>query len=216
MTGRRIRAAVLLSGSGRTLENFLACRARGELDLDIPIVVSSRPGVRGLDIARQAGIDTAVLSRSGPDSPSILSAKVYQTIEPYGVDLVLLAGWLRYLTVLPGWEGRILNIHPSLLPLFGGRGLYGDRVHEAVLASGMKVSGCTVHLVNHDYDAGPIIVQRCVPVLEDDTPSDLAARVFTEECRAYPEAIRLILAGRVRVEGKVARILPEGMTTAIG
>jgi formyltetrahydrofolate-dependent phosphoribosylglycinamide formyltransferase len=207
---------VLLSGSGRTLENFLACRARGELDLDIPIVVSSRPGVRGLDIARQAGIDTAVLSRSGPDSPSILSAKVYQTIEPYGVDLVLLAGWLRYLTVLPGWEGRILNIHPSLLPLFGGRGLYGDRVHEAVLASGMKVSGCTVHLVNHDYDAGPIIVQRCVPVLEDDTPSDLAARVFTEECRAYPEAIRLILAGRVRVEGKVARILPEGMTTAIG
>lgn len=207
---------MLLSGSGRTLENFLACRARGELDLDIPIVVSSRPGVRGLDIARQAGIDTAVLSRSGPDSPSILSAKVYQTIEPYGVDLVLLAGWLRYLTVLPGWEGRILNIHPSLLPLFGGRGLYGDRVHEAVLASGMKVSGCTVHLVNHDYDAGPIIVQRCVPVLEDDTPSDLAARVFTEECRAYPEAIRLILAGRVRVEGKVARILPEGMTTAIG
>jgi folate-dependent phosphoribosylglycinamide formyltransferase PurN len=118
----------------------------------------------------------------------------------------LLAGYLTHLRILPDWEGRMMNIHPSLLPLFGGKGFYGTRVHEAVLAAGMKVTGCSVHFVNAEYDAGPIILQRCLPVHEDDTPESLGARVFALECEAYPEAIRLFAAGRLRIEGQRVRV----------
>ena len=114
---------------------------------------------------------------------------------------MLLAGFLSQLEILPDWEGRMMNIHPSLLPLFGGRGLYGTRVHEAVLASGMRVTGCTVHLVNAEYDAGPIVLQRSLPILADDTPETLGARVFALECELYPEAIRLFAEGRLVPRG---------------
>jgi formyltetrahydrofolate-dependent phosphoribosylglycinamide formyltransferase len=196
----RLQVAVLLSGTGRTLENLLACRAASELDIDIPIVISSRPGVRGLEIAEAAGIAAHVVSRREYPTPSAMSARVRELLEPHGVDLILLAGFLSQLEILPEWEGRMLNIHPSLLPLFGGRGLYGNRVHQAVLASGMKVTGCTVHFVNAEYDAGPIVLQRCVPVYDDDTPEALGARVFALECELYPEAIRLV-AGQLRGRG---------------
>ncbi|HUG16562.1 MAG TPA: phosphoribosylglycinamide formyltransferase [Thermomicrobiales bacterium] len=207
MAADRLRVAVLLSGTGRTLDNLLACRERGELRIDIPFVISSRRGARGLAIAREAGIEAHVVHRRDYPTPAARSARIAELTGEYGVDLMLLAGFLLQLEILPAWEGRMMNIHPSLLPLFGGHGFFGRRVHEAVLASGVKVTGCTVHFVNADYDAGPIILQRCLPVEEADTPETLGARVFTAECDAYPEAIRLFAAGRLRVEGNRVRVL---------
>ena len=175
---QRLQVAVFLSGTGRTLENLLARRTSGDLDIDIPIVISSRSGVRGLEVASTAGIETHVVRRREHPTPSEMSARIQEVLAPHQIDLIVLAGFLSQLEILPEWEGRMLNIHPSLLPLFGGRGLYGHRVHEAVLASGMQVTGCTVHLVNAEYDAGPIVLQRCLPILDDDTPETLGARVF--------------------------------------
>ena len=200
MTGTqagRLQVAVLLSGTGRTLENLLAHRAAGDLEIDIPVVISSRPGVRGLEVAANAGIEAHVVSRRAYPTPSEMSARIRELLAPHRIDLILLAGFLSQLEILPEWEGRMLNIHPSLLPLFGGRGLYGARVHEAVLAAGMRETGCTVHLVNAEYDAGPIVLQRSLPVHDDDTPATLGARVFALECELYPEAIRLFAAGRL-------------------
>jgi folate-dependent phosphoribosylglycinamide formyltransferase PurN len=135
-----------------------------------------------------------------------MSARIRELLAPHDIDLIVLAGFLSQIEILPEWEGRMINVHPSLLPLFGGHGLYGSRVHEAVLASGMKVSGCTVHFVNAEYDAGPIILQHTVPVEDDDTPASLGARVFAAECEAYPEAIRLFASGELRVEGNRVRV----------
>lgn len=206
--GPTVRLGVLLSGTGRTLENLIRSVEAGELSARISVVVSSRQGVRGNEIARAAGLPLIVLPRREFPSATAFSDAVYTALDPFEVDLIVLAGFLAKLTIPARYEGRIMNIHPSLLPLFGGRGYYGERVHQAVLASGMKVSGCTVHFVDQHYDAGPIILQRCVPVLEDDTAATLAARVFEEECRLYPEAIRLFAEGRLRIEGRRVRILP--------
>lgn len=202
----RLRVAVLLSGTGRTLENLLACRARGELNIDIVGVVSSRPGVRGLEIAQAAGLPTHVVSSAALRKPVELSAEVRALLGPQGADLLALAGFLRRLDVLPEWRNRIINVHPSLLPLFGGQGMYGGRVHQAVLDAGVRVSGATVHFVNEAYDAGPIMLQHCVPVLETDDAAALGARVFDLECKLYPQAIQLIADGLVRIEGRRVRI----------
>jgi phosphoribosylglycinamide formyltransferase-1 len=203
---RQLRIAVLISGSGRTLANLLAVQGRGELPGRIELVVSNRPDVAGNDIARAAGVPLAIIpSRRVPESS--FAEQVYRLLDQHAIDLVLMAGFLRHLPVRADYLWRIMNIHPSLLPLFGGRGMYGERVHRAVLDSGVKVSGCTVHFVTDELDAGPIILQACVPVLDDDTPETLAARVFAEECRLYPEAVRLYAAGRLRVEGRRVRIL---------
>lgn len=210
MAQKRLRVAVLLSGTGRTLENLLACRERGTLPIEIATVISSRSGVRGLEVAQAAGIDAHVVSRREYQTPAERSARIGELIDKHHVDLMVLAGFLSQLEILPEWEGRMMNVHPSLLPLFGGHGFYGRHVHEAVLASGMKVSGCSVHFVNAEYDAGPIILQRCLAVREDDTPETLGARVFAAECVAYPEAIHLYAEGRLRIEGSRVRILPQG------
>ena len=125
-------------------------------------------------------------------------------MEEVDADLVCNCGFLRLLLVPPAWEGKVMNIHPALLPKYGGKGMWGDHVHRAVLAAGEKESGCTVHFVTNEYDAGPVILQRRVPVREGDTVDSLAARVFAEECEAYPEAVRLFGEDRLRVEnGKV-------------
>lgn len=201
-----MQAAVLLSGTGRSLENLLKCREQGELLVDIPVVISSRANVRGVDVARSAGIETHVITRRDASDPVSLSRAVVDVLGPHNIGLLVLAGYLRQLEILPEWRDRIMNIHPSLLPLFGGRGMYGERVHQAVLDAGMKVSGCTVHIVNAEYDAGPIVAQRCVPVHESDTPHSLGARVFEAECLAYPEAINLFASGRIQVQGNRTRI----------
>jgi len=206
---RELRIAVLISGGGRTLANLLDVQRRGELPGRIELVVSNRERIPGNEIARRAGVPLVVIPSRGL-SDDAFAEQVYAALDNYGIDLVLLAGFLRRLPVRPDYRWRILNIHPSLLPLFGGRGMYGERVHRAVLESGMKVSGCTVHFVTDELDRGPIILQACVPVEEDDTPETLAARVFAEECRIYPEAVRLYAAERLFVEGQRVRILPAG------
>ena len=203
--------AVLLSGAGRTLENLLGCIGRGELAAVVRGVVSSRPGVRGLAVAAAHGIPVRVIERRGFPDDAAFSAAVYDAVAPYEPRLLVHCGFLRRLTVPPRWAGRMLNIHPSLLPAFGGRGMYGRHVHEAVLAHGVKVSGCTVHFVDEEYDHGPIVAQRAVPVLEGDTPETLGERVFAAECALYPETIALFAAGRLAIDGRRVRVLdPAG------
>jgi phosphoribosylglycinamide formyltransferase-1 len=192
---RPLALAVLLSGTGRTLENFLRVIDRGELDARIVAVVSSVSGVRGLAIAEEAGVPAFVVRRKDFASDDAYSDAVYAALGPYEPDLLLLAGFLRRLVVRPDWKGRILNIHPGLLPGSpAGRGFYGERVHVAVLASGAAESGATVHIVDDDYDTGPIVLRATVPVLPGDTPETLGARVFALECELYPEAVRQYVA----------------------
>jgi folate-dependent phosphoribosylglycinamide formyltransferase PurN len=133
---------------------------------------------------------------------------VFELIDSASVDLVCLGGWLCLLEIPERWEGRMMNIHPALLPSFGGKGMYGRHVHEAVLAARCRVSGCTVHFVDATYDTGPIILQRTCPVLENDTPQTLAARVSEEEKIAYPQAIQLFAEGKLRIEGRRVRVSP--------
>lgn len=204
-----LRLAVLLSGGGRTLQNFAERIDAGALHAAISVVVSSRPEAYGLVRARDLGIRAHVVSRGACPDPGALADQVFDHIRAAGAQLVCLAGWLNLLPIPDDFVNRVLNVHPALLPSFGGPGMYGHHVHEAVLAAGCKVSGATVHFADQTYDTGPILAQRCCPVRPTDTPGTLAARVFRQECRAYPEAVALIAAGRVRVEGRVARILPE-------
>jgi phosphoribosylglycinamide formyltransferase 1 len=196
------RVVVLLSGSGRTLKNLVAYSEAGQCPIRIVHVVSTRAGVLGNDVAARAGIPLTVVARREFDSTEAFSEAIVDILETENAELVVCAGFLSKLTVPERYMGRIVNIHPSLLPLFGGKGYYGDRVHQAVLDSGMRVSGCTVHFVDNAYDAGPIISQQCVPVLHDDTVETLADRVFQEECRLYPRVIGDIVQGRIWLVGR--------------
>ncbi|MCC6741049.1 MAG: phosphoribosylglycinamide formyltransferase [Planctomycetia bacterium] len=192
-----LRLAVLLSGAGRTLANIVDRIEAGRLDARVAVVLSSRKGVAGRDIALRHGIPLIDVPRAAHPSDASFGAAVNDAIAPFRPDLVVLAGFLHFLTVPAAWRGRIVNIHPSLLPKFGGKGMYGHRVHDAVLAAGERESGCTVHWVDDVYDHGETILQRRVPVKPGDTAEDLAHRVFEQECEAYPEALAL-LAGRIR------------------
>jgi len=193
-----INCAVLLSGSGRTLENLLVVITGGGLNCAIRAVISSKPDVRGLQVAADAGIPAFVVQRQSFASDQEYSAAIYEELRPFDPELILLCGFLRKLVVPAAFEGRILNIHPALLPesAAGGKGLYGDRVHAAVLASNATRSGATVHVVDNGYDTGPVVLRATVPVLPDDTPASLASRVFEAECALYPAAIRRYVATR--------------------
>ncbi|HEY8506495.1 MAG TPA: phosphoribosylglycinamide formyltransferase [Gemmataceae bacterium] len=202
-----IRLAVLLSAGGTTLQNLIDRIADGRLRAEIVRVVASRADAFGLERARRAGIPAvAVPRRDFPDARSFSDA-IFRHCRESGADLVCLAGFLQYIHIPPDFALRVMNIHPALLPAFGGKGMYGHHVHEAVLEYGAKVSGCTVHFADEQYDHGPVIVQRPVPVLDDDTPETLAERVFAEECEAYPQAITWFAQGRLRVEGRRVRVL---------
>jgi formyltetrahydrofolate-dependent phosphoribosylglycinamide formyltransferase len=204
-----LRIAVLISGGGTTLWNFIERIRDGRLRrVEIAVVISSSPDSRGLEFARQAAIPTAVVQRAGFPSQEEFSQAVFDRCRQAAVDLVVMGGFLKRLTIPQAFTNRVTNIHPALIPAFCGAGFYGHRVHEAVLEYGAKLSGCTVHFADNQYDHGPVILQRAVPVLEDDTPDTLAARVFQAECEAYPEAIQAIADGRVRVEGRRVRIAP--------
>jgi len=203
---KTIRVGVLLSGGGRTLENLLERIHAGKLAAQVAVVIASRPKTRGIEIGQAAGIPTHLVRPREYSDVQAYSDAMIQILDDARVDLVCLAGFLSYWIIPQRYAGRVMNIHPALLPAFGGKGMYGHHVHEAVLARGCKVSGCTVHFVNNNYDAGPIILQRAVPAYAEDTPDDLAARVFTEECIAYPEAIRLYAEGRLRIDGRAVRI----------
>ncbi len=202
---RRVRLGVLISGSGRTLMNIHSLATAGKLPADVAVVVSSRR-CKGEDLAREAGLKVRRVPHRKIGDLQEYSNKIAAVLDEARVDLVVLAGFLSMWNVPDRYLGRVINIHPALLPGFGGHGMYGHFVHEAVLAAGCKVSGCTVHFVTNEYDAGPIIVQRTVPVLPGDTPDTLAARVFQEELAAMPEAIRLFAAGRLTIDGNVVHV----------
>ena len=208
-TRRPLPIAVLVSGGGRTIQNLADRIAAGTLDADIVCVISSQP--KRYRVARVGDREYPAVAMPLKEyaSREAYSAAVFDRLRAAGAELVVLAGWLNKLVIPDDFAGRIINIHPGLLPSFGGQGMYGHHVHEAVLAAGCKVSGCSVHFADQEYDTGPIIVQQCVPVRDDDDPDALAARVFEAECEAYPRAIQLIAEGRVRVEGRVTRIAGE-------
>jgi formyltetrahydrofolate-dependent phosphoribosylglycinamide formyltransferase len=206
---RPIRLAVLLSAGGTTLQNLLDRTAAGRLRAEIAVVVSSRADAYGLVRAEDAGVPTAVVERKEYTSREEFSERIFTLCREAGADLVCMAGFLQLVFIPPDFKDRVMNIHPSLIPAFCGKGYYGHHVHEAVLAYGAKVTGCTVHFTDNQYDHGPIILQRVVPVREDDDADTLAARVYEQECEAYPEAIRLFAEGRLRVEGRRVRVLPE-------
>jgi phosphoribosylglycinamide formyltransferase-1 len=181
-----VKIAVLLSGSGRTLENLLPW-------FKIDLVISSRKDIRGNIIAREAGVPLEIVSGKDKD----YNSRIFSLLDKHGIGLVCLAGWLLHLTIPERYNRKILNIHPSLLPKFGGKGMYGHYVHEAVIQAKEKHSGCTVHYVDNLYDHGEIIAQRFVPVMDDDTPESLAARVFVQECQLYPQVVRDLLGGKL-------------------
>ena len=174
------RLGILLSGSGRTLQNLIDRIAQRRLDAAIAVVIADKELAFGLKRAADAGLPHAHLREP---------AAIWRSLRDHRVDLVCLCGYLRLLPIERDYAGRVLNIHPSLLPRHGGKGMYGHHVHEAVLAAGDRESGCTVHLCTDEYDRGDVLVQQRVPVLPGDTPDALAARVFAAECEAYPLAI---------------------------
>ena len=205
---RVLNLAVLLSGSGRSLENFQQAIMAGRLNARVVVVVSSKEDAYGLVRARQHGLAAVAVPRRSYLDPQAFNEAVNAVLAHYPIDLVILAGFLSLYEPPPALLGRVMNMHPALLPAFGGKGFYGNRVHRAVLESGVKLSGCTVHFADACYDHGPIILQTAVPVEDDDTVASLAARVFAAECTLYPQAIQLFAENRLRVEGRRVRILP--------
>ena len=202
------RLGVLISGSGTTLMNILTYIRQGRLNAKVAVVISSRSTVAGVEKAKNAGLEVRIIRTK--DYPDIgeFSRQIEKELVAAKVDLVVQGGWLCLWKIPPRYENRVLNIHPALLPSFGGQGMWGHYVHEAVLKAGCKISGCTVHFCTNEYDKGPIVVQRACEVRSDDTPDTLAARVFEQECIAYPEAIKLCAEGRVLVQDGIATIKP--------
>jgi phosphoribosylglycinamide formyltransferase 1 len=203
-----LRIVVLISGGGTTLRNFIERIAAGQLPVEIALVISSSPASRGLQFAAAAKIRSTVIEPKGFAGQDDFSRALFDACRQARADLVVMGGFLKRITIPPDFADRVVNIHPALIPAFCGEGFYGHHVHEAVLQYGAKLSGCTVHFADNQYDHGPVILQKPVPVLDDDTPESLAARVFEAECEAYPEALRLIAEGRVRIEGRRVRITP--------
>jgi phosphoribosylglycinamide formyltransferase 1 len=188
-----MKVAILLSGGGRTLENLVECIARDELEMEIGVVIATKDSAYGLVRARNHGLPTGVIDPARELDNQAYSAAIFAAVEAKRCELVVLAGFLRFLPIPEPWLGRVINIHPALLPAFGGKGFYGDRVHRAVLERGVQFTGCTVHHADNVYDNGPIILQRCIEVLPEDTVDSLAARVFEEEKLALPEALRRVM-----------------------
>ena len=202
-----IKLAVLLSGSGTTLENIFDHIEKGALDAAVSCVIASRADAYGLERARKRNVPAvAVVRKEYADSGSFSKA-IWEEIGQYDVDLVVLAGFMCLLDIPGDFANRIMNVHPALIPAFCGTGMYGHHVHEAVLEYGAKVTGVTVHFVDAKYDHGPIILQAPVAVEEDDTPDTLAERVQAKEREVYPQAIQLYAQGRLHVEDRHVKVL---------
>lgn len=193
---RPFQIAVLISGGGTTLKNLIEKKSQGQLDAEIGLVISNNPNAAGLALAEQAGIETVVVNHREFQSTQAFSDRIFDLCRSAESDLVVMGGFLRHVLIPDDFVNRVINIHPGLIPAFCGKGYYGRRVHAAVLDYGCKISGCTVHFVDDEYDHGPIIAQRPVEVLEGDTPEILAARVFEQECELYPEVINRLAAQR--------------------
>jgi len=185
-----LRLAAMVSGGGTTMQNIAEVIARGELQAQIVCCIASNSHCYGIERAKRLGIPVHVISRKESGTLEEFSGRIAAVLRQYRTDLALMAGFLSLWNIPADFQGRVLNIHPALLPKFGGKGMHGEHVHAAVIAAGEKESGCTVHFADNQYDHGPIVVQKRVPVLAGDTPDTLAKRVFDMECLAYPEAIR--------------------------
>lgn len=203
-----LRIGVLLSGSGTSLENLCERIDAGEVPARVAVVIASKQGAFGLERARRRGIPALAVPRKEHADVREFNDRIHEALDEHDVDLVALLGFLSPFETRGRYDGRCLNVHPALIPAFCGKGFYGHRVHEAVLESGVKVTGATVHFVDAEYDRGPIILQEAVEVRDDDTPESLAARVQAVERRLVPEAVRLFAASRLRVEGRRVCIEP--------
>jgi phosphoribosylglycinamide formyltransferase-1 len=209
--GRRVRLGVLASGGGTNLQAIMDRVRGGSLRAEVGVVISNNSQAGALGRARALQVPALhISSRQFPDTADLDEA-ILRALREQGVELIALAGYMKRLgpRVLGAYPNRILNIHPALLPAFGGEGMYGMRVHEAVVASGVKLTGVTVHLVDEVYDHGPIVAQRAVPVEDDDTPESLFERVLKVEHALYPEVLQWFAEGRVRVEGRRVYILKK-------
>jgi phosphoribosylglycinamide formyltransferase 1 len=201
-----LRLAVLVSGGGSTMSNLLAMSAARTLDATVDLVVGSRTELPAEQRAKVGGVPYVVMSRKSFGSTESFSEAIFERCRQTRIDLVVCGGWLQMLHIPLQWSNRVINVHPSLLPSFGGKGMFGRHVHDAVLRHGCKVSGCTVHFVDNEYDNGPIICQRTCDVFDDDTAATLADRVQSTERIALPEAINQIAAGRISVSGRQVRL----------
>ncbi len=210
MSMKRARIGVLASGGGTNLQCIIDACERGEIDADVAVVISNVPEAFALERAKKHRIDAYAFPHKGVTREQH-EADIIECLDQHGVDLVVLAGYLRILTPLfiNKYAGRLMNTHPALLPSFGGSGMHGLNVHKAVLDYGCKVSGCTIHFVTLDVDGGPIILQKAVQVLEDDTPETLQERVLKEEHKLFPRAVQLFARGKLRLEGRRVRILEQ-------
>lgn len=200
--------AVLISGGGTTLRNLLAKIEAGNLPIDIRLVVSSNSAARGLQYAAEAGIPSLVVEKSKATTDAAFSEAIFGPCREAGVQYVVMGGFLKHVLIPPDFENRVINIHPALIPAFCGHGMYGLRVHQAVLEYGAKLTGCTVHFVDNQYDHGPIILQKSVEVMSADTPELLQARVFAAECEALPQALMWLASGRVSIAGRLVSVAP--------
>ena len=208
----RINIAVMVSGHGRgsNLQAIIDACKEGRIDGQVAVVIGTKADAPAMDRVRNAGIPAVEIRPKAFAADAEYAARLLEVFAEHEADLVCLAGYMRVLPseVVSACRWRIMNIHPALIPLFCGKGMYGERVHQAALDYGVKVSGCTVHFVDEEYDTGPIILQKTVPVEEGDTAETLAARILVQEHKAYPEAIQLFAEGRLSVEGRVVHILP--------
>ncbi len=203
-----IRLGVLISGGGTTLLNILEYIKQGRLNAEVSLVISSRSTVAGVERAKNAGLDVKIVRKKDYPDVDEFSKCIEDELVAANVDLVIQGGWLCLWKIPARYENHVMNIHPALLPSFGGQGMWGHHVHEEVLKAGCKISGCTVHFCTNEYDKGPIIVQQTCQVKGDDTPETLAARVFEQECIAYPQAIRLFAEGKLSVQDGIVKIKP--------
>jgi phosphoribosylglycinamide formyltransferase-1 len=206
MGNEMMKIAVWISGGGTTLGNILDCVSAGLLDVDVCLVVSSRSDVGGIEVARASAIETQVVLKSLFISPTGYSEEMFRRCRELAVDYVVMAGFLKHVLIPQDFTNRVVNIHPSLIPAFCGKGMYGSRVHQAVVESGVTESGCTIHFVDNEFDHGPIIYQQAVDVGVGDNEEDVRARVFAAECEAYPKVLRWLAAGRISVAGSLVTV----------
>ncbi|MDP8243798.1 MAG: phosphoribosylglycinamide formyltransferase [Candidatus Hinthialibacter antarcticus] len=202
-----IRVVVMLSGSGSTLQNFIDLSESGRLPIHITKVISSRGDAYGLQRAQNHNIPTVVVSRKKFNDWADYNQALTDAVNEEQPDLVLFAGFMSLFWPGESYSGRIMNVHPALIPAFCGKGMYGHHIHEAVIETGAKITGCTVHFVDGQYDTGPIILQRAIEVYDDDTPDTLAERVQEVERQIYPEAVNLFVQNRLQIENKRVKVL---------
>ena len=203
------RIAVMVSGGGTNLQAIIDNVSSGEIKAELALVISSKHGAYALERAKKAGIPTAVIAKKDYDSEEDFFAANLKALEDCGAEGIVLAGYMSILSkeLVKKFENKIINIHPALIPSCCGKGDYGERVHKAVIAYGAKLSGATVHFVDEGADTGPIIMQESVPVLPDDTPDELAARVLKVEHTILPRSVALFCEDKLKVEGRIVRVL---------